>query len=305
MIHIFVINSISTDPEFGTKLREHLEKRGDIRYFVFNTTHRGMEADIVEKMIHLFEGERLRIYACGGSGTMRNVMQGTGNYKNVELAFIPYGHTNDFLKMFGEDEVAFKDIDRVVDGHVEYIDYIRTNHGYALNSVSFGIDTELSVALDNVQELDIFGKKIPFLIAYLQALLSAKPKLLMYQIDKKVREGNVTELIVGNGAVLGGQMHFTDDADPTDGVMDYVIGINKTGFGIIKVLAQMIKGNMSEVRKTTVNGKCSSFKLKNFDGSNLSLNLDGEIVHGGSEWEIEIVQKGMAFVIPKGVTMKF
>ena len=305
MIHIFVVNSISSDPDFGRRLREHLEKRDDIRYFVFNTTHKGMEASIVEKMIHFFEGERLRFYACGGSGTMRNVMQGTGKYKNVEFAFVPLGQTNDFLKMFGRDADAFLDIDRQIEGHIEQIDYIKTNYGYALNTVSYGLDSVLSATLENVKELDIFGAKMPFFFAYFHSLITTKPQRLVYVPDGAGMDGKVTELIIGNGGILGGQMQFTDDASPVDGLLDYVIGVNKQGIALIKILMNMVRGNISEVRKNTVTGKCSTFSVKSLDGSNLSLNLDGEIVNGGKEWNIEVVKKGMSFVIPRGVNGRF
>ena len=305
MIHVFIVNSISSDPEFGRKLRKHLEQRGDIKYFVFNTTQKGMEASLVDKMIHIFEGEKIRIYACGGSGTMRNAMQGSGSYKNCEFAFYPLGATNDFLKVFGDDIEAFKDIDRLIDGNVEYIDYIRTNYGYALNTVSYGIDSVLSATLEDSHELEIFGKKIPFFVSFARALLNASPRPVSYYVDGEECSGSISELIIGNGKVLGGQMQFTEKADPTDGQLAYLLGINTRGLEMLKIISHMVKGNISEVKKCTVYGDCSSFVLKSADGKDMALNLDGEIIQGGNEWTIEVVKQGMAFVIPKGFEIKF
>lgn len=304
MIHVFVINSISSDVDFGKKLRSHLESRNDIKYFVFNTTHQNMEAEIVKKMIRLFEGERIRFYSCGGSGTFRNIMEGAVAYNQAEFAFLPLGKTNDFVKTFGDDFKLFKDVDNLIDGHVEQIDYIKTNYGCAINSVSFGIDTTLSETLDKVQVYDIFGAKVPFFIAYAKALFGAKPRHVIYKADDSSVDAKITELIVGNGEYLGGGMHFTDKADILDGKLDYLLALNLYGVGILKVISYMVKDNIEEVRNNSVNGKCSKFQIKSVDGSELALNLDGEVVLGGSEWQIEVVNKGLDFVVPKGVVLK-
>lgn len=303
MIHVFIINTITADAEFGKSLREHLEERNDIRYLAFNTASVGMEEEIAARIISFFEGEKIRFYCCGGSGTMRNIMQGTGNYKNVELAFYPLGKTNDFLKVFNDDVDKFKDIDNLIDGHVEKIDYIKTNYGYALNSVSFGIDSILSQTLEEVQEYDIFGRRVPFFLAYFRAVINAKPRKVHYQIDGNDATVNLTEMVIGNGKVFGGRLKITDDENITDGLLDYVISVDSYEAKVTKQIKHMMKGEIEELRKNTINGKCSKFVLKSADGAKLSLNLDGEIIHGGSEWEIEVVNQGMNFVVPKGVTL--
>lgn len=303
MKHIFIINTIAAGAEFGIKLRQHLEKRGDVDFFVFNTSRAGMETEIAEKMIKFFEGQKFRFYCCGGSGTMRNIMQGTKDYKDVEFAFYPLGKTNDFLKVFEDNIDAFKNIDNLIDGHVESIDYIKTNYGYALNSVSFGLDSLLSERLNEYSAYDILGKRVPFLLAYIDAILNARPNRVVYKINDEIKEGKVTEMIVANGRVFGGQLHITDDADIRDGILDYVLSLNEYGGGVMKAIKHMIKNDIEELRKITDNGKCDKFVIRSANERNLALNLDGEVIRGGKMWTIEVVHKGMRFVIPKGITL--
>jgi len=301
MIHIFIVNTKVAKTSFGDNLRAHLAKRNDIRYFVVNTSRANDEVDAVARFIQLFEGERMRFYACGGSGTMREIMHGTGDYKHVEFAFCPCGQTNDFLKVFGSDIEAFKDIDNLIDGHVERIDYIKTNHGVALNTISYGIDTTLSSTLETVQEYDIFGPLFPFLLSYIKSIVEAKPTLMKIQIDDKVIEDGVTELIVGNGSVLGGMLHFSEHSDCRDGIFEYLIINNCRGLSAVKMLQQMVKNDMENVKKKSLCGKGTRFVVESFDGSDITMNLDGEIVKGSKKWEIEIIKQGMNFVMPKGV----
>ncbi len=301
MIHVFVINSIATKPDFGTKLREYLKTREDIKYFVFSTSYAGMEQEIVERMIRFFDSETIRFYCCGGSGTMRNMIQGSGDRKDVEFAFFPQGKTNDFLKIFGDKQSDFENIDNLIAGRVTNLDLIKTNYGYALNSISFGIDTTLTETLDRTREYYIFGKSVPSLLSYLRALTGAKPRRMNCTINGKAMSENITEFIIGNGIVLGGAMHFSDDVNVKDGELNYLMAINQSGLSILKTIRYMIKNDLAEVRKRTKYGKCSTFLLSSDDGRDISLNLDGEIVRGGPEWKIEVYEKGLKFVIPKGM----
>lgn len=301
MIHIFIINTLVVDRTVSDKIKEHLINRTDIRYFTFNTSHAGMESEITKKMIRFFEGERLRFYCCGGSGTLRNIMDASGDYKDMEVAFFPCGKTNDFLKVFGDDEKYFHDIDNLIDGNIEQVDYIKTNHGVALNTVSFGLDTILSKTLEDVSDYDIFGKKIPFIISYAKSIIKTKPRKLQIRIDDNLLTKNVSEIIIGNGMVLGGGLHFSGYADYSDGMADYCIALEIGSHGMLKLMARMTQNDIPYVKENTYNGKGSYFEIKTPDGSPIDFNLDGEIISGNDEWKIEIIRQGMNFVVPKAV----
>jgi hypothetical protein len=46
-------------------------------------------------------GEEIRFYACGGDGTLYDVVNGAFGFKNVQVAVIPLGSGNDFIRLFG------------------------------------------------------------------------------------------------------------------------------------------------------------------------------------------------------------
>ena len=100
MVHIFIVNPYAGQKTFADDLRSKLEGMKGLNYFVFNTRYAGYEKEVIKKIQHIFEDEKLRFYCCGGSGTMRNMLNGFDNLENVEIAFFPCGLTNDFLKMF-------------------------------------------------------------------------------------------------------------------------------------------------------------------------------------------------------------
>ena len=82
MTHIFIINPFAGHQTFADDLRTKLAKVKNLDYFVFNTRYKGYETELVRKILHIFEGEKLRFYCCGGSGTMRNMLNGFSNVLN-------------------------------------------------------------------------------------------------------------------------------------------------------------------------------------------------------------------------------
>lgn len=301
MIHVFVVNSIVAGSSFSEKLRNHLKEREDFTYHVFNTSEKGMETEMVDRMIRFFDGERIRFYACGGSGTMRNVLQGGYKYKHAEFAFCPLGETNDFLKVFGDDIAPFKDIDRLIDGEVRYIDYIKTNYGCALNTVSFGIDSVLSETLENLSAYRIFGRHVPMFLAYVKAILGIKSYNFIYTVDNQVMNDNITELVVANGCVFGGGMRFDRNPDIRDGKMKYIFATNQRAGQLLKIILSMLNGDLEGLGNRTISGECKSFSVQSVNGADIAFNLDGEVIQGGNTWNIEIVRQGIGFVIPNGV----
>ena len=80
MIHIFIVNSNAGNKEFANGLRVELSHIEDIEYYVFDVRYAGYEVELLHKVQHIFEDEKLRIYCCGGSGTLRNVINGIEDY---------------------------------------------------------------------------------------------------------------------------------------------------------------------------------------------------------------------------------
>ena len=118
MIHIFIVNPYAGEQTFADDLRAKLESIENLNYFVFNTRYAGYEKELVKKAYKIFEGEELRFYCCGGSGTMHNMLQGFDDLSKAEVAFYPCGLTNDYLKVFGKDMERFYDIEELINGEI-------------------------------------------------------------------------------------------------------------------------------------------------------------------------------------------
>lgn len=299
MIHIFIINNAAGKEHLADGIRQHLEKRTDLKYFAFNTVESGEEASIAAKVSKYFDGERIRYYACGGSGTFRNMLNGISDLTNSEVAFFPCGLTNDFLKSFDDNEKFFHDLDNLINGQCEPIDYIKTNHGIAINSVSYGIDSRLIHYIDALRVFDIFGSQVPYVLALLVGVISSVPRKLILNIDDDETMQNYSEIILTNGCVLGGNLRTTSHANITDGKASFYVTVDKKGPKLLPDLFALMKANYKKLAKLGSVGEASHIEICSADGSNIVMNLDGELVDGGRFWSVDIINKGINFVIPK------
>ncbi len=301
MTHIFMVNPFAGAQTFADDLRTKLSTIKGLDYFVFNIRYAGYETALVKKIQHIFEGEKLRFYCCGGSGTMRNMLNGFEDLSETEIAFFPCGLTNDFLKMFGKEEKRFHDIEELIDGDVIQVDYIKSNYGVSLNSLSTGLDSNCLVKMSDFRVMRMFGNDVPYLLATLYSIFVSKNKEYEVILDNGIEIGKFTEIFIGNGRVFGGNMYFAEETCVDDGRGFYRIVGDRNGFNRLKVLLALIGKKYDKYSSMMTMGECSKIRIRRTDGSLFELNQDGDIINGVEVCEAEIVHKGLNLVVPKGV----
>ena len=297
MKHIFILNPYAGKTMFAENLREKLARIEGLDYFVFITRYAGYEKELVKKICHYFGGEKLRFYCCGGSGTMRNMLNGFEDLSEAEVAFYPCGLTNDFIKCFGGQEKRFYQIEELINGDVISVDYIRTKEGVALNTLSVGMDSSYAAMMERYRMASMFGKQFPYILALLYVVLLPKSHEYEIYLDGKKLEGQYTEILFGNGCALGGSIRFIQQADVTDGKAAYVL-VNKKG--LLPLLASIARKDYQGIQKHAECGFCEKIRICRRDGSPIVMNFDGELVRDVCDWEAQIVHKGLKFVVPKG-----
>lgn len=301
MVHVFIVNPIVCEDDMAQKLRERLSRIPGLNYYVLTTREAGHERELVEMLCHFFDSETIRFYSVGGSGTLYHVLNGLPELSRVELACIPYG-TCDFLRNFTENLDLFRNIESMIEGEVVYVDYIKTNLGRSLNTVSFGMDSDVLAGTETLRGLAIFGSKVPYIIATFYAAFISRNKVYNLKVDdKEMRHERVTEFFYGNGGILGKKLHLGIDAEVTDGIANYTYLRNKSSAGRIKIIIDSIKNNKEKLAKETLIGTVKKFYAKRENGYSFKVNMDGEIV-SATEFSAEIVQQGLKFVVPKEVT---
>ncbi len=306
MIHIFIINSHAGKTKFSAGLRRHLtEKYADLNYYIFHTRKALDERNLMKEVLNLFGNERLRIYCCGGSGTISNAIYGIEDFSNLEFAFYPKGFTNDFLKTFGNHERLFGDIDELIEGKVVHIDYIKTNHGNCLNTFSLGLDSEQVMRMEQFRDSSIIGKNFPYVIGFAFAVLLAKTEELEMMVNGKERlVGASSELFFGNGGTIGGRLCFDAKPNVTDGLARTVIYKRVGRFKLIRALIKLTNNDTGSDEIKKFDGFASELSIKRRDGLKIRVDFDGELQEPQKEWTAQIIKRGLPFVVPKGIEIE-
>lgn len=303
MTHIFIINSFAGQKMFAEELRKQLNALTGFEFYIFNTRYEGYETTLIRKILKIFEGRKLRFYCCGGSGTMRKMLDGFDDFSTAEVAFYPCGLTNDFLKMFGKDEKRFHDIVELINGDVIKIDYIKTNHGIALNTLSTGLDSNCVDKMNDYRILRFINGNLPYTFATLYSIFISKTLEYEVTLNGVSYIDKFAEIFIGNGCVFGGNMHFAKTTCINDGKAIYTLSRNKRGFSIIPTLLALTQEKYHEFSQLMQCGDCRTVRIKRTDDSPFTINLDGDLVKNITLCEASVVHQGLNFVVPKGVTV--
>lgn len=301
MVHIFIVNSFAGRRRFSMDLREKLSQIRGLRYFVFNTRGKGLEQELVKEILYIFEGEKLRFYCCGGSGTMENMLNGFENLSKVEVAFFPCGFSNDFLKVFMEKETLFYNIENLIYGKVVKIDYIKTNGKVVLNAASCGLDTNISKKMMEKRYLGIINRRLPYIVSMIYAIFGSHSNDYEIWLDDEIYKGKMCQVAFMNGTTIGGNFRLQTESNIRDGKMDYILVLDRPKMELMKALFGVIKGDNRRLDKISITGQCTKASLTRKDKRSLRMDYDGEMQDNMRQWDIEVVERGLNFVMPRGI----
>lgn len=169
-----------------------------------------------------------RVIALGGDGTMHEVINGLMQLpteSRPQLGIVPVGSGNDFSHAIGVSPDPLAAIRQALVGEPHKIDIgqITDNLGrseYWANAVGIGFDTIVTINSRKVPVLKGFG-------IYLAAVL--KTILMDYEyfkvdvkMDGKEWQREVFMLVLCNGPREGGGFHVYPNANPSDGLLNYL-----------------------------------------------------------------------------------
>lgn len=295
MKHLFLINpNAGKGKAFETvmpKIKEATAER-NMDYKVYVSKSSQDTHDYCKKIGE--SGEKTRIYACGGDGTIYDVVNAIYGYDNVEFAAVPLGSGNDFIRLFGTKE-RFIDIGAQIEGTTIKIDAIKCGDRIAVNQCSMGFDAEVCS-----KQADF--KKIPWLTgesAYTASLFYCLKSKTSNRFTITIDDGepisdNFVFAFCGNSRFYGGGYQAAPYAVPDDGLLDFSIVRAMKIPRLVTQIGNYKKGRHFKWPETTyARGK----KMTVHSDTPASVNVDGEcdLV---TDSTFEIIPSAFSFVIP-------
>ena len=155
MKHLFIINpaagSRDRTKEYSVAIHEICSAR-DLDYRIEVSSAPGECTRLAREAAQT--GEEVRIYACGGDGTLNEVAAGAAGYHNAAVTVFSGGSGNDFVKVF-DDPKAFFDLDRLLECEEATFDLIRVNDEFALNICSVGLDARIGTDVGRYKRIPL------------------------------------------------------------------------------------------------------------------------------------------------------
>ncbi len=305
MKHIFVINPAAGK---GKKLPATLaaityacEEFG-VEYEIYHTATVGDGIRFVSEKCRLNPEIQMRFYACGGDGTLFEVLNGAVEYENAEISVIPSGTGNDFIKSFTNPSF-FSDVKRQILGSTEKFDLLKYNNRYSLNVINIGFDCDVVQRVSEIKRNLLVPSKLAYAMGIADVFMKPLGKNFKILIDdEELQERDFMLCALANALYYGDGFKVAPTAKLNDGYMNLCLvdRVSRTDF--IKIIAKYKAGlhideNGNSRYPFLRYQKCKKVIIES--AKTMGICGDGEISPAKSVM-IEVVPKAISFSIPKG-----
>jgi diacylglycerol kinase (ATP) len=188
-----------------------------------------------------------RFIAVGGDGTAHEILNGifTGGAKQrISLGLLPLGTGNSFLRDFTRAG-AETSLEALLAGRKRAVDLLRLTHAggeiYSFNLLSLGFTADVGTLTNRLFKplgafgylLGVFARVVP---------LRRRAFLLRCDDDKEWDERPCLFLTFNNSKYTGGTMLIAPQADPTDGLIEFVRWGPIGRFALLRTLPKLYDG---------------------------------------------------------------
>ena len=225
MKHIFIINPHAGKRDQTSRIYEmadHLREAHGLTCACMLTDRPGGAADMARKLAET--GEELRLYACGGHGTISEVANGIAGFSNAAMTASPTGTGNDFLNNFGPDMEKFQDAENLWAGEVFPLDLIACNGRLCLTIACNGIDARIADSVHQYGNSPLLHGRNSYLASVaVNFLFKPIGRHWKVWLDDEALEDDFALVSMCNGRYYGGGSMPVPEARMNDGVLHTVL----------------------------------------------------------------------------------
>lgn len=312
MKHAFIVNPTSGGGKGAAALIAKLEdlisnSSEDIRYYL---TEGVGDATVIASRLALEAEDRdeeIRIYACGGDGTVNEVVNGIADCENAILGVVPIGSGNDFVRNFEGSE--WMDVAKQVSAGVETVDMIRYSFSseegivdrYCANGMNIGFDGNTAILANELKRHKFIGGSFSYLLAVAITLIKKEGARLKITADgEEMANGNIILSCISNGRFCGGGIELSPRARVNNGTLEMLVVTDVTRRKVVQVFPRIMSGKIFEIPDVDTFAKFAQPKhvhLEPLDGS-MKYVVDGEEVRSGA-LDVDIIENGLRVVVPR------
>ncbi len=245
-------------------------------------------------------GEEYRIYACGGDGTLNEVVSGVAGYKNVAVTTFAGGSGNDFIRIFDQTE-PFRDLERLLESQEAEFDLMRCNGDVSLNICSVGLDARIGTDVASYKRIPLLHGFRAYAVSTIINTLRGVSEHYVVEVNGEKIDADQTLICACNGRFYGGGFNPVPEADPADGLMEVLLVTKVSRLKIASVVGKYKDGKYADYPHLIRHFRTN--RLKIYCDGPTSINLDGEL-RTGEVVDISIAPEKLRFFYPKGLSWR-
>ena len=301
MKHLFIINpaagSRNRTKEYSVAIHEICSAR-NLDYRIEVSSAPGECTRIAREAAKT--GEQVRIYACGGDGTLNEVAAGAAGFPNASVTVFSGGSGNDFVKLFN-DPKAFFDLERLLDAEEAEFDMIRCNGDLALNICSVGLDARIGTDVASYKRIPMLTGFRAYAASTVVNVIRGIAEHYVVEIRGEVFDDEYTFVCVCNGRFYGGGFNPVPEADPADGLLDVLLVKKVSRAQVPVVIGKYKDGRYAELPHLVKHMRVKELKIRCDKAT--PVNLDGEL-RTAQVVDFKIAEEKLRFFYPKGLVWR-
>lgn len=300
MKHLFIINpaagSFDHTKNYSDTISKVCGSRG-LDYEIRVSSHPGNCMELARQAAQT--GESVRIYACGGDGTLNEVVAGAAGFPNAAVTVFSGGSGNDFVKLFS-DAKAFFQLERLLDAEEAEFDLIDCNGSLSLNICSVGLDARIGTDVGKYKRFPLLSGFRAYAVSAVINVMKVIAEHYRIEVDGRIIDGDKTLICVCNGQYYGGGFHPVPEADPRDGLLDVLVVEKVSRLQVPGVIGKYMKGLYATLPELVQHFRVREVTIH--CDRDTPINLDGELRMGKSI-VMKLSDKKLRFFYPAGLEL--
>ena len=302
MKHIFVVNPKAGGEDKSKYIAERLQEI-EVETELYVTCGSRDATRYVAERCRAAGDEPLRFYACGGDGTLNEVVSGVMDGQRsigtpVEVGCFPCGSGNDYVKNWpGAD---FTDFKALIEGKSREVDVMRFGERYSLNTLNFGFEAAVCRTMADVRRKPFIGGRMAYTTGIVKSLATSRKNYCRINVDGQTWFDGVMLLAsLANGIYAGGGYRCAPRAINDDSLLE-VMAIRPLS---LKRFAMMIGHyehgeHLDRPDLKDVIQYCRGQRMTIESDHPFHIAIDGELL-SGTHFEVENMHQKVFFAIPQ------
>lgn len=300
MKHVFIINPAAGKGDGTVRMMEMakaLARRHSLDLECVLTGRTGHAMETARSLAQ--SGREVRIYACGGDGTVNEVANGIAGFANAAMTCIPMGTGNDFLKNFGEKVPLFTDAENLWNGLAFPLDAIDCGGRLAMTVACSGFDAQVADGVHTYNALPLLGGRGSYIVSLgVNFLLRSLGHNWTVTLDGEAMTGEYALAAVCNGRYYGGGFMPVGEARMNDGILNTLLVKKVSRLEFLRFVGPYSKGLYYTLPRVARCYTAREIAIASRD-KDIVTCLDGEIVYN-REVTLRLSEKKVNFFGPRG-----